>query len=131
MTEAELVEAARKIRDASYAPYSGIQVGAAILDTDGRVHLGCNVENASLSMGLSAEAGALSAMIAAGGRKIVGVAVVGPDGRPNPPCGGGRQQIREFAEPETVVLTLGADGEILRATMEDMLPGALLPARED
>ena len=66
-TEARLLQAAREAQCRAYAPYSQFRVGAAVLDEQGRVHAGCNVENAAYPEGMCAEAGALSAMVLAGG----------------------------------------------------------------
>lgn len=64
-----LLDAARAARAQAYAPYSRFAVGAAVLDDRGRVHAGCNVENAAHPLGLCAEALALGAMVLAGGRR--------------------------------------------------------------
>ena len=61
-----LIAAARGARDSAYAPYSRFAVGAAVLDEQGRIHAGCNVENAAYPQGWCAEASALSAMVLAG-----------------------------------------------------------------
>ncbi|MEM6489333.1 MAG: cytidine deaminase, partial [Pseudomonadota bacterium] len=65
-TEAALVAAAREVRDRAYAPYSRFAVGAAILDAQGRIHCGCNVENAAYPQSQCAEATAIGVMVAAG-----------------------------------------------------------------
>src|SRR5438270_13768058 len=70
MTDPALIAAAVKARAAAYAPYSRFLVGAAIKDEAGRIHPGCNVENAAHPQGTCAEAGALAAMVLAGGRRI-------------------------------------------------------------
>ena len=64
----------------AYAPYSGYLVGAAVLDDKGRQHLGCNVENSSYPEGSCAEANAIAAMVAQGGKTITAIAVVGDSG---------------------------------------------------
>ena len=75
MTDDELLEAARTVREQAYCPYSEFRVGAALIDDNGNVHVGCNVENAAYSQVSCAEAGAISAMVAAGGKHIVRIAV--------------------------------------------------------
>ena len=81
LTEAQqqaLWQAARAAQTMAYAPYSGFKVGAAVLDAQGRIHTGCNVENAAYPEGLCAEAAALSAMVLAGSTRALAVLVVGP-----------------------------------------------------
>ncbi|MEN9486090.1 MAG: cytidine deaminase, partial [Pseudomonadota bacterium] len=75
-----LMDAARAARLQAHAPYSRFLVGAAVLDEHGRLHAGCNVENAAYPQGVCAEAGALSAMVLAGGRRLRAVVVLGDAG---------------------------------------------------
>ena len=65
-----LIDAANAAMDKAYAPYSKFHVGAAILTADGKIHSGCNVENAAYPVGNCAEASAISAMVLAGQLKI-------------------------------------------------------------
>ena len=67
----ELFQAAKAVQAKAHAPYSRFRVGAAIRTASGRVFSGCNVENAAYPQGSCAEAGAISAMVAAGEDKIV------------------------------------------------------------
>jgi cytidine deaminase len=87
--------AARDVMKRAYAPYSRFRVGAAGLVDDGRVVVGCNVENASYGLGLCAECGLVAALYAGGAGRLVAVAVVGPDGEPVMPCGRCRQLLWE------------------------------------
>jgi cytidine deaminase len=87
--------AARDVMKRAYAPYSRFPVGAAGLVDDGRVVVGCNVENASYGLGLCAECGLVGALHASGGGRLLAVAVVGPDGEPVMPCGRCRQLLWE------------------------------------
>jgi cytidine deaminase len=87
----------------AYAPYSHLHVGAAGQATDGRIVTGCNVENASFGLTLCAECGLVSALHAAGGRRLVGVSVVAADGAPLVPCGRCRQLLLEAGGPELLV----------------------------
>lgn len=123
----DLIAAARAIRARAYAPYSNHPVGAAILDENGDIHVGANVENAAYPEGVCAEASAISAMIAAGGRQIVAIAVAGPGPALCTPCGGCRQKIREFAGPTTPILVSGAEGAFTSFTLEDLLPDSFGP----
>ena len=124
--EERLVEAAKAVRENAYAPYSGYLVGAALLDDRGRVHTGCNVENSAFPLGACAEANAIGAMVAAGGKRIVAIAAVGgPDNlEACTPCGGCRQNIAEFADANTRVVLLGADGRPESHPVDDLLPSS-------
>ena len=102
---AALTAAAREAMTHAYAPYSTFQVGAAGLVDDGRVVVGCNVENAAYGVGLCAECGLVSALHATGGGRLVAVACVGPDGEPLMPCGRCRQLLWEQGGPRLVLLT--------------------------
>lgn len=118
----DLVEAARQVRVNAHTPYSGFKVGAA-LQTDQGMFLGCNVENAAYPQGTCAEAGAIAAMVAAGGRVIEAVAVYAEGPRPIAPCGGCRQKLAEFAGPDVPVILAGPDSQI-ETTIGALLPGA-------
>ena len=121
-----LFEAAADVRVRAHAPYSRFFVGAALVDREGRVHVGCNVENAAYPEGTCAEAGAIAAMVAAGGREILAVAIVGGPSEGGeilcPPCGGCRQKIREFAVEGTSVHLREAGGAVTSVTLADLLP---------
>jgi cytidine deaminase len=111
----------------AHAPYSRFLVGAALVDDLGSTHAGCNVENAAYPQGVCAEAGAISAMVAGGGRHIRGLLVVGTGAQWVTPCGGCRQKIREFAAPHTPVWV--ANGQCIQArlTLEALLPHSFGP----
>jgi cytidine deaminase len=120
-----LIAAARDVRERAHAPYSGFSVGAAVR-AGGRIFAGANVENASYPLSVCAERSAVSAMVAAGERRIEAVAVVagGMDG-PVPPCGGCRQVLSEFAEADVPVVSEHADdGSRAHWTVGELLPAA-------
>lgn len=119
-----LVAAARDALRHSYSPYSGFKVGAALLDETGAMHVGTNVENASLGLSICAERVAAFTAAAAGSRRVTAVAVVTETATPTPPCGACRQVLREFAdEPaDQVVWLAGAGDEVERCTLADLLP---------
>ena len=127
LDEGMLLEAARDARKKAYAPYSRFLVGAAILDDHGKLHKGCNVENAAYPQGTCAEAGAIAAMILAEGRQIKAIAVVGESTDPVTPCGGCRQKIREFAKPTTPILIGDLKVLRLRQTLAELLPHSFGP----
>jgi cytidine deaminase len=73
----DLINAAKEARKSAYCRYSGFSVGAAIIDDQDRLHVGCNVENAAYNLGNCAEAAAIAAMVQEGGKRIVRMAVAG------------------------------------------------------
>ena len=125
--EKAMLKAARDAQSRAYAPYSKFSVGAAVLDDNGRVHSGCNVENAAYPMGDCAETGAIAAMVLAGGRRIRSLLVMGDGKGLVTPCGGCRQRMREFADPDTPILV--ADPRRVREefTLEQLLPHSFGP----
>ena len=124
MTEKELIDAALAVRENAYCRYSTFRVGAALIDEQGRLHVGCNVENASYPQGSCAETGAIAAMIAAGGKLINTIAVVGgyDELTACTPCGGCRQRIAEFSDDDTRLIVIDDDGEWHNYTLSDLLP---------
>lgn len=119
-----LLEAARKVRENAHAPYSRFRVGAALRAGDGAIYTGCNVENVASPEGTCAEAGAIAAMVAAGCREIVEVAVIADGPVPVAPCGGCRQRLAEFAAPEVRVIMATLSGETRVMTLGELLPAA-------
>ncbi|MCP4565019.1 MAG: cytidine deaminase [Bosea sp.] len=123
-----LFTTAKAVQRRAYAPYSRFKVGAAILGDDGKVYPGCNVENAAYPVGACAEAGAISAMIAGGGRAIRAIVVIGDGAELVTPCGACRQRIREFAAPETPIAIAGPEGIRARFSLAELLPASFGPA---
>ncbi|HWV01491.1 MAG TPA: cytidine deaminase [Devosia sp.] len=126
-SDTELFAAAEAVRARAYAPYSHFSVGAAILADDGRIYAGCNIENAAYPIGNCAEASAIAAMIAGGGKRIRRLYVTGPGTAPVTPCGGCRQRIREFADLDVVVISHGIEGAPLTQTLNQLLPHSFGP----
>ncbi|MBA2573993.1 MAG: cytidine deaminase [Nocardioidaceae bacterium] len=106
----------------AYAPYSDFPVGVAGLVDDGRIVVGCNVENASYGVGLCAECGMVSALHASGGGRLVAVACVDRSGEPLMPCGRCRQLLWEHGGPSLLVATTTG----IRP-MSEVLPDAFGP----
>lgn len=121
---AALREAAVAVMHHAYAPYSRFQVGVAGLVDDGRVVVGCNVENAAYGAALCAECGMVSQLHASGGGRLVAVACVDSRGEPLMPCGRCRQLLWENGGAECLVMS--PDGVL---TMAEVLPLAF--GRED
>ncbi len=122
-----LFAAALRAQRRAYAPYSRFKVGAAILADDGVVYAGCNVENAAYPSGSCAEQGAISAMIAGGGRRMAALLVLGDGEVLVTPCGACRQRIREFAKPETPVAIAGPGGVRQMFSLAELLPASFGP----
>ena len=124
--ERKLIDAAKAVRANSHSPYSGYKVGAALIDDKGAIHSGCNVENSAFPEGTCAEANAIGAMVAGGGRRIVAIAAVGgkDDIEACTPCGGCRQAIREFSDRNTRIILIGKGKQIDSYTIDEMLPAA-------
>ncbi|MGH9246141.1 MAG: cytidine deaminase [Acidimicrobiales bacterium] len=95
----ELRRRALEVSRRAYVPYSGFAVGCAGLADDGRVVVGCNVENSSYGLTLCAECGVVSALLASGGGRLVAVACVDSDGRLLAACGRCRQLLYEHGGP--------------------------------
>lgn len=124
IAEEDLINAAKDARQNAYCRYSGYSVGAAIVDDNGHLHVGCNVENAAYPLGNCAEAAAIAAMIQEGGKRIDRIAVVGGSGDPSSctPCGGCRQRIQEFADENTVIIAMDDSNEWQHYTIAELLP---------
>jgi cytidine deaminase len=121
----ELLAAAASARARAYAPYSQFSVGAALLDDEGRIHSGCNVENAAYPQSQCAEATAIGNMVVAGGRRLRAVLVLAEGTHPVSPCGGCRQRLREFGDPDTPVLIAHPQQGIQqRFTLSELLPAS-------
>ncbi len=99
----DLITAAMEARVKAHAPYSKFYVGAAMRDEQGRIHGGCNIENAAYPQGWCAETSAIAALVMAGGKRIVEMVVIGNGHGLCTPCGGCRQKIREFASGDVKI----------------------------
>lgn len=126
MTPEALLEAAEEAMGRAYAPYSGYQVGAALLTADGRVYQGCNIENASFSPTVCAERSAFFKAVYDGVRSFQAIAIVGgKDGKISgafPPCGVCRQVMREFCQEDFVVYMGTGNGKYVQRTLGELLP---------
>jgi cytidine deaminase len=123
-----LIESARAVRDAAYAPYSGFQVGAAVMSESGQIYVGCNVENASYGATLCAERSAIAQMVAAGEKRLTMVAVYVDADEPAMPCGICRQVIAEFGREVAIVSSTPKINK--HTTIERLLPDAFVFKRE-
>ena len=126
-TEKELVKAAYEAQKYSYSPYSGFEVGAALLGKNGKIYLGCNIENAAYSPSNCAERTAFFKAISEGCQEFEAIAIVGnkkgEKGDFGPPCGVCRQVMAEFCDPESFRIILGRSGEeYYSCFLKDLLP---------
>lgn len=117
-----LIEAARRVRELAYAPYSKFAVGAVVECGDGELFTGCNIENASYGLTLCAERVALAKAISAGRRDLVRLLVIADTTRPVSPCGACRQLIFELAGPTVEVILVNLAGQRRVMTAAELLP---------
>ena len=126
MTDIELIEKAKKAAENSYSPYSGYTVGAALLSKDGKVFIGCNIENAAYSPTNCAERTAVFKAVSEGIREFEKIAVVGGyrlDFKDYfAPCGVCRQVLREFCDEDFIILLGKNADEYKRLTLKELLP---------
>ncbi|UNB51111.1 cytidine deaminase [Mycolicibacterium sp. YH-1] len=111
-----------RVSKLAYAPYSGFPVGAAALTEDGRVVVGCNVENVSYGLGLCAECSVVCAMHSSGGGRLVALACVDGSGALLMPCGRCRQVLLEHGGPGMLI-----DHPAGPRTLGELLPDAFGP----
>jgi len=124
MEDRKLVQLALEAKKKAYSPYSGYQVGAAVVTEDGTVFTGCNIENIAYPSGICAERVALSKAISEGYRNIKALAVAGSTAEMAYPCGMCRQFVSEFANPELTILCANKDGEFERYKFSELLPNS-------
>jgi len=116
-----LIETAIAVRENAFAPHSNFRVGAALEDADGRVHSGCNVENATLGLTICAERVALFRALSDGVRKFRRIAIAGDTDILTPPCGACRQILWEFCGDLEIVLS-NLHGKIETYQLKDLFP---------
>jgi cytidine deaminase len=122
----DLLARAREARVNAYAPYSGFAVGAALLDEQGRIHPGVNVENAAYGLAMCAERSAVGRAIGEGARSFRAIAVAGPGEGACMPCGSCRQVLHEIA-PRLQVVVAGTGGEPRTLPLSALLPEPFAP----
>jgi cytidine deaminase len=123
LTDAALIEAARRARRRAHAPYSHFKVGAALLSQSGQVFTGCNIENASYGLTVCAERVAIFKALSEGVQEFARIAVVADTEALTPPCGACRQIIWEFCGNIPVILA-NLRGQSERHRMKSLLPQA-------
>ncbi len=123
MTDRELINLAYEARNRAYAPHSGFKVGAALECADGRVFLGCNIENAAYGESICAERVAVFKAISEGVYDFRRLAVAAEGEKYCMPCGACRQVLQEFA-PNIEVLCVRAGGSYVSYRLMELLPHA-------
>ncbi|MGN0158441.1 MAG: cytidine deaminase [Brotaphodocola sp.] len=129
----ELVRLALEARNMSYSPYSGFQVGAALLGKSGKVYQGCNIENAAYTPTNCAERTAFFKAVSEGERKFDAICIVGGKaGEPTvyaAPCGVCRQVMMEFCDPKQFRIILAIDeNQTKEYRLEELVPEGFGPA---
>ena len=130
--EQKLMRTAIEYRKRSYSPYSGFQVGAALLSADGEIFGGCNIENAAFGPTNCAERTALFKAVSEGVKDFTAIAIVGGKAEGElefcSPCGVCRQALVEFCDPKTFVVYLGTSEEDYKGyLLEELLPYSFTP----
>jgi cytidine deaminase len=119
----ELLAAALAAREHAHAPYSHFQVGAALEDSTGRIHTGCNIENATFGLTLCAERVAVFKAMSEGAHEFRRLAVAADTDTLTPPCGACRQILWEFCgDIEITLINPRGKSETMR--MKDLFPRA-------
>lgn len=134
MNKEKLVKIAYEAQKLSYSPYSGFQVGAALLAADGKVYTGCNIENAAFSPTNCAERTAFFKAVSEGEKEFLAIAVVG-NKKEAPkeewefctPCGVCRQVMLEFVNPDEFLIYSGKGEDIRTFTLKELLPESFAP----
>lgn len=129
----ELIKAAMEAKKKAYTPYSGYQVGAALLTNELRIYTGCNIENASYTPTICAERTAIFKAVSEGWKRFLAIAIVGgAKGKPLEeyayPCGVCRQVMREFTDPDKFIVIVARSEEDYRIFhLSDLLPQSFGP----
>jgi len=116
-----LLGAALQAREQAHAPFSGFKVGAAVEDEHGRIHTGCNVENATLGLTVCAERVAVFKAVSEGARKFRRLAVAADSAGLTPPCGACRQILWELCGDIEIILA-NLEGQTERLRLADLFP---------
>jgi cytidine deaminase len=106
----------------AYAPYSNFRVAAATVDEGGNVHYGVNVENQSFPVATCAEAGAIAALLVAGGKRIKKLYLLSDPNIEAVPCGACRQRLAEFGDEDTLIVTFRKDGDVSTFPLGKLFP---------
>lgn len=120
-------DAALRVMENAYAPYSQFRVGAALVGANGSIFTGCNVENAAYPAGICAERSALAAAVAGGVKEFSLLVISSEADDPTPPCGMCRQALVEF-NPRLVIVSYTRHGVESKWNLSMLLPHPFTPA---
>jgi len=123
MSDEQLLEEARRVRQNAYAPYSQFRVGAAVLTKNGEIHSGANVENSSFGLTICAERVALYCAISQGERDLAKLALVSDREDPAIPCGACCQVLSEF-NPDMEIVCANLEGLVKKFRLKELLPNS-------
>ena len=121
-----LVLEARRAAEKAYAPYSNFHVGAALINEDGKIFTGVNVENASFGLTVCAERNAICSSVSNANRTIEALVLYTPTDTPTTPCGACRQVIKEFSQDTLIISVCDSDNRLVR-TIAELLPSSFGP----
>lgn len=127
MNKKDLCKAAIEALENSYSPYSNCKVGAALLCENGRVYIGCNIENAAFSPTICAERTAFAKAVSEGERNFSAIAVAGIKNgvlTAFSPCGVCRQVMAEFCKKNFKILVVTSNESFEEYTLEQLLPSS-------
>ena len=113
----------------AYAPYSKFSVGCCVVSESGEHFVGCNVENASYSLTVCAEASAICQMVAAGQKRVRAMVLLSLSDEPCQPCGACRQRLYEFSDADTQLMICAGQNkpqQVRTYAMDDLLPRAFV-----
>lgn len=124
----ELFDSAKTASDHAYSPYSGARVGASVLDENGKIYSGCNVENASYGLTQCAEHNALAAAIHGGMKpgSAHTILIYATGFEVLAPCGACRQAISELMAADTVVISCHSETDYLSWSIGELLPAPFI-----
>ena len=122
---ASLREEAIRALENAYAPYSNFRVGAALRTADGKVVVGCNMENSAYGLAICAETLAVASAVSQGLTEFEEIAIATDDSEPTPPCGACRQVLNEFA-PSIKISSYTRDEKEASWTLDELLPHAFV-----
>lgn len=116
------IDEVNSILERAYTPYSKFNVGCLLVDDNGKIHKGVNVENASYGLTICAERNAITTAVTEGMKKIKVIVITGNTPDPISPCGACRQVIAEFSNKDTIIILTNTSKKYKIFTIEEIIP---------